>query len=157
MRPCADCPAVISEDRRADAIRCVPCAQARRRALTSAWVADKRRVCMDCPATIPASKPPNTKRCSACSERAIRDNRRRANTGVRPWRAPPAARLKSAAPPLADRDMTPQRVIEVDGEQFEVVFGGGEGLSSVSGRGSSLVEGRGAVRRNGSIVMGGVS
>ena len=36
MRLCADCPADIS-DRRADAIRCVPCAQARRRALTSAW------------------------------------------------------------------------------------------------------------------------
>ena len=52
--------------------------------------------------------------------------------------------------------MTPARVVTVDGEQFEVVFGGGEGLSSVSGRGSSLVEGRGAVRRNGSIVMGGV-
>ena len=114
------------------------------------------RVCLDCPDTISPSKPPNTKRCRACSERAIRDSRRRANTGVRPWRAPVTAnRIKSVAPPLADHDMTPARVIEVDGEQFEVVFGGGEGLSSMGARGSTLADARGAVRRNGAFVMGG--
>ena len=58
-------------------------------------------------------------------------------------------------PRVGPLDMTPTRVIEVDGEQFEVVFGGGEGLSSVGSRGSTLVDARGAVRRNGAFVMGG--
>ena len=152
-RFCLDCPTDITS-RRADAKRCEPCSLKRRRVITVAWHADRRpRRCIDCQDTIPASKPPNTKRCRACSEAAIRANLRQRR---RPVISADRRKLKPAAPPLADHDMTPARVIEVEGEQYEVAWAGGAGLSSVGARGSTLVDSRGAVRRNGNIVMGGL-
>ena len=132
---------------------CEQCATRRKRLRTLAWQVKHRRVCLDCPATIPASKPGNTLRCRACSEAALRERHQLQRR--RPVISADRRKLKPTAPPLADHDMTPARVVEVDGQQFEVVFGGGAGLSSVGARGSMLIEGRGAVRRNGSIVMGG--
>ena len=127
---------------------CEPCAKRRKLQRSLAWK-HRRRVCLDCPATIPASKPGNTLRCRACSEAALYQRRR-------PGIIVDRRKLKPTAPPLADHDMTPARVVTVDGQQFEVVFGGGEGLSSVGARRSTLVDSPGAFRRNGSIVMGGV-
>ena len=149
MRLCADCPTDIT-DRGVRATRCEPCSVAYRRDYFREWKREHapERKCCDCGDTIQNDKPPNTKRCRACSEAAIRANRRPVHRVDRTKQTP-------AAPPLADYDMTPQRVIEVDGQQFEVVFGGGEGLSSVGARGSTLVDARGEVRRNGAFVMGG--
>ena len=155
MRLCADCNDDITS-RRADAKRCEPCSLKRRRAITLAWQADRRpRRCIDCQDTIPASKPPNTKRCTSCAEAVILERHRlqRSQHHHIVGRLNP----KPTAPPLADYDMTPTRVIEVEGEQYEVAWAGGAGLSSVGARGSTLVDSRGAVRRNGSIVMGGLS
>ena len=58
-------------------------------------------------------------------------------------------------PRVGPLDMTPTRVIDVDGEQFEVVFGGGEGLSSMGARGSTQ-DARRAVCRNDAFGMRGV-
>ena len=157
-RACADCPADISH--RPTAKRCEDCARKAKQVSRLKSVRGLRaaalkhgRVCLDCPATLPASSPPNTRRCWSCADAVIRANRQRR----RPLIFTDRRKLKPVPPPLADHDMTPARVVTVDGAQFEVVFGGGEGLSSVGSRGSILVEGRGAIRRNGNVVMGGVS
>ena len=153
-RFCLDCPTDITS-RRADAKRCEPCSLKRRRTITVAWHADRRpRRCIGCQDTIPASKPPNTKRCTSCAEAFILERHRlqRSQHHHIVGRLNP----KPTAPPLADHDMTPARVIEVEGEQYDVAWSGGAGLSSVGARGSTLVDSRGAVRRNGSIVMGGL-
>ena len=131
---------------------CEPCAKRRKLQRSLAWK-HRRRVCLDCPATIPASKPGNTLRCRACSEAALRERHQLQRR--RPVISADRRKLKPTAPPLADHDMTPARVVTVDGEQFEVAWAGGAGLSSVGARGSMLIEGRGAVRRNGSIILGG--
>ena len=151
MRLCTDCGADIS-GRANNAVRCEPCYKLYRQDYFRDWkrVRAPERKCRNCGETIPRDKPTNTQRCRACSEAAIRDRQRLAAAGF------PARTRAKPPPPLADHDMTPARVIEVEGEQFEVVFGGGAGLSSVGARGSTLVDSRGAVRRNGNIVMGGL-
>ena len=113
------------------------------------------RPCLDCGGDI-SMRGPRAKRCSEC---AHREAIARATAWTRahgPRRTVRPDPITSSVPVLQPIDMTPARVIEVDGEAFEVVFGGGEGLSSAGGRGSSLVEGRGVVRRNGAPVMGGM-
>ena len=62
----------------------------------------------------------------------------------------------AAVPVVQPLDMTPARVVTVEGQQFEVAWSGGAGLSSVGARGSALIEGRGSVRRNGALIMSGV-
>ena len=129
MRLCADCFTDITGRGSASA-RCEPCA------------ADYRR---DYYRNFKRSQQPTVAtREEQELRRAPNHNRHRVD------------RQSAAVPVVQPLDMTPARVVTVEGQQFEVAWSGGAGLSSVGARGSALIEGRGSVRRNGALIMSGV-
>ena len=94
-----------------------------------------RRTCLDCPTDI-SKRHQHAKRCHRCapiaanrlSNQAKEDRLRGAGGGPIVARGPAAPIAR-----VGQIDMTPARVVTVDGEQFEVAWSGGAGLSSVGG------------------------
>ena len=112
------------------------------------------RLCLDCGDDI-SDRGNQSKRCQGC-QRAAKTAKylvwQRVNRALAPNRHVVNRAPKRCVPVLQPLDMTPTRVIEVEGEQYEVVFGGGEGLSSMGARGSTQ-DARRAVCRNGAFSM----
>ena len=143
MRLCIDCGVGIGH-RHPHTRRCTHCGNVSNRKPAVP------RLCMDCGEDI-SRRGRNSIRCESCQ--------RKTQTGhTKTWRLHRQVidRLKGAVPVVQPLDMTPQQVIEIDGQQFVKVWGGGEGLTAVGARGSRLVEGPGRARRNGSTVFAGV-